>query len=160
MRKIKILLLLLVAFSILSSCTNVFNPPSLPGSYSISSAIFILDGKYRLVEIDEISSLYGVELGKGLYGIFDDFDGMFYVFKCLDKSTTKENWKKLTSRFGSILKINYFKMNLIDRGYMQTKFQGLDVIIWWKDKWLFAITGKDSKEFYEYVNKVYRMVEI
>ncbi|MBB6063255.1 hypothetical protein HNP65_001719 [Thermosipho japonicus] len=153
---VAIVLVLLIAFS----CTLIIKTPSLPGSFSLKSAISLLDSfEYPLVEAGKINSLYGVQLNRGMYGVFKNFDGMFYVFKYEDEKLTKNDWNRLIKTFGSILKINYFKFSLFDRGYLQTKFEDLNVITWWKGNWLFVITGNNSKEFFEYINKVYGMIQ-
>ncbi|ANQ53133.1 hypothetical protein BG95_01095 [Thermosipho sp. 1063] len=154
MKKFWILIISLVL--LISSCGILFKTPSLPGSFSEKSAILLLDSfEYPLVSIGEIEEIYGVELERGLYGIFEGFNGTFYVFKYNDKLRAKENWKRFKNQFGSPLKLNYLTYSLFDRGYFQMRYKAIDIVAWWKDNWLFIITGKDVKDFLGYIDKVY-----
>jgi len=158
--KNKLIVLIFIFIFLISSCSIFFKTPAPNGSFSLRNALFILDGKYKLEEYGYIDSVFNVELGQGIYGLFSGFDGMLNIFKFDSPELTKENWKKLTKIFGNPLKINYLNINLFDRGYLKTNFEGIKVICWWKDKWIFILSGKNPEDFFNYINTVYEMVSI
>jgi hypothetical protein len=158
--KNKLIILIFVFTLLISSCTVLFKTPVPNGSYSLKNALFVLDGKYKLQEYGFVNSVYNLELGEGIYGVFSDFNGMLTIFKFDSPELTKENWKKLTKIFGNPLKLNYLNVNFFDRGYLKTNFEGLKVICWWKDKWIFVLTGINPEEFFEYINTVYELVSV
>ncbi|MDK2886361.1 MAG: hypothetical protein PWP54_919 [Thermosipho sp. (in: thermotogales)] len=155
-----IFLIVFLVLIIISSCSLIFKTPVPNGSFSLKNALFVLDGKHELIEYGYINSVFNVDLGEGIYGIFSGFDGLLNIFKFDSSEITKENWKKLTKIFGNPLKLNYININLPDRGYLKTNFEGIKVIAWWKDKWIFILSGKNPEEFFDYINTVYEMVSI
>ncbi|ABR31743.1 hypothetical protein SU69_09670 [Thermosipho melanesiensis] len=154
MKKTVFLFVLLVF--LISSCGLLFKTPSLPGSFSLKSALLILDGfQYPLTSVVKVNEVYGAKLGNGICGMFENFNGTFYVFKYVSSNVAKSNWKNFRKQVGGPLKINYLTYSWLDRGYFQVKYKSIDIISWWKDNWLFIITGKDAKEFFNYINEVY-----
>ena len=111
--KNKLIVLIFIFIFLISSCSIFFKTPVPNGSFSLRNALFILDGKYKLEEYGYIDSVFNVELGQGIYGLFSGFDGMLNIFKFDSPELTKENWKKLTKIFGNPLKINYLNINTL-----------------------------------------------
>ncbi|SHH37830.1 DUF3242 domain-containing protein [Thermosipho atlanticus] len=154
------LFIVLVVIVLLTSCTMIFKTPVPNGSASLKNALFVLDGKYELKEYGYINSVFNVDLGEGIYGIFNNYEGMLYIFKYDSPEITKVKWKTFIKTFGNPLKINYVNLNFFDRGYLKTNFEGIKIISWWKDKWIFILSGKKPEDFLEYINTVYEMVNI
>ncbi|QTA37962.1 DUF3242 domain-containing protein [Thermosipho ferrireducens] len=158
MKKGVIIFFIVSMVFIISSCSFLIKTPVPPGSYTLKSAVLILDGRFILKEFGNTNAFADIVLGEGEYAFFQNFDGMMYVFKYDDIVQTKKYWKKFSSKVGNILKINYYTINLFDRGYLRTRFQKTNLVAWWKDKWLFIVSGENPNELVNYIESVYRMV--
>ncbi|MBO8161536.1 MAG: DUF3242 domain-containing protein [Thermosipho sp. (in: Bacteria)] len=151
---------ILIFLILFSSCSIFIKTPVPNGSYSLKNALYVLDGKYTLKEYGYINSAFDVDLGEGIYGIFENIEGILTIFKYGSPEITKLKWKELSKVFGNPFKFNYINLNLLDRGYLKTNFEGIKVIAWWKDKWIFILTGKNPEELFKYINTVYEMVSL
>ena len=143
---------------IISGCTFFIKTSVPPGSYTLESAVLLLNGKFILEDFGNTNAFADITLGEGKYAFFKNFEGMLYIFKYDDIVQTKKYWKIFSSKVGNILKINYYNINLFDRGYLKTKFEKATLIAWWKDKWLFIVSGKEPEKLVNYIADIYRMV--
>lgn len=141
------------------SCSVPFLPEVPPSSYSLEAAINVLTGKYYLLDSGYINGFGDINLGEGRYAIFDGVDGMFMIFRYEDPEQAKENWTKVTKKYGNPFKMKYVKINMGSYGVFTIRLEKTDLYAWFKDNWLIVITGDGVEGFIQDVNNVYKTLK-
>ncbi|MGB9614247.1 MAG: DUF3242 domain-containing protein [Fervidobacterium sp.] len=141
------------------SCSIPFMPEVPPSSYSTQAAINVLSNKYNLLDSGDINGFGDIYLGDGKYSIFDGVDGMLMVFRYDKPESAKENWEKVTKKYGNPFKMKYFKVNMGVYGLFTIRLDKTDLYIWYKDNWLIVITGDGISNFVQDVNEIYKTLK-
>jgi len=158
-RKGILLLSFVVLFlMLLSSCSIPFIPEVPPASYSTEAAINVLANKYILMDSGWINGFGDMELGDGRYAVFDGVDGLLMVFRYDDPKDAKENWNKISKRYGNPFKIKYFKVNMGTYGVFTVHLENTDLYCWFKENWLFIVTGDKIEKFIVDINNIYKSI--
>ncbi|SHN62866.1 Protein of unknown function [Fervidobacterium gondwanense DSM 13020] len=158
-RKLLTAFVVLVIILILSSCSIPFIPEVPPSSYSLEAAVNVLSNKYTLLESGWINGFGDIQLGDGRFAIFDGVDGFFMLFKYESNEEAKENWNKITKKYGNPLKIKYMKVNMGDYGVFTVRLESTDLYAWFKENWLIVVTGDKIEGFVRDVNEIYNTVK-
>ncbi|MCX7654450.1 MAG: DUF3242 domain-containing protein [Fervidobacterium sp.] len=146
-------------FFILYSCSIPFLPEVPPSSYSLEAAINVLTGKYYLLDSGYINGFGDINLEEGRYAVFDGVDGLFMVFRYENLDQARENWNKITKRYGNPFKIKYVKINMQSYGIFTIRLEKTDLYAWYKDNWLVVITGDGVENFVKDVNNIYKTIK-
>ncbi|WP_448375462.1 DUF3242 domain-containing protein [Fervidobacterium sp.] len=150
--------LILLFVMLLTACSIPFIPEVPPASYSTEAAINILANKYILMDSGWINGFGDIELGDGRYAVFDGVDGLLMAFKYDDQKDARENWDKVTKKFGNPFKLKYFKVNMGAYGVFTVRLENTDLYAWFKENWLFIITGDNIERFIADINTIYKSI--
>ncbi|SDG89791.1 Protein of unknown function [Fervidobacterium changbaicum] len=144
---------------ILSSCSIPFVPEVPPGSYSVEAAINVIANKYMLMDTGWINGFGDMELGEGRYATFDGVDGFLMVFRYDDFEQAKDAWNKITKKYGNPFKLKYLKINMGTYGVFTIRLENTDLYCWYKENWLFIVTGDKIERFVMDINNIYKTIK-
>lgn len=150
--------IILISLFLLTSCSIPFIPEVPPASYSVEAAINVIANKYMLLDTGWINGFGDMELGEGRYATFDGVDGFLMVFKYEDPDQAKVSWDKITKRYGNPFKLKYLKINMGTYGVFTIRLENTDLYCWYKENWLFVITGDKIEKFVMDVNNIYKTI--
>lgn len=159
MWNIYLFLLMLFTVLVIYSCSIPFLPEVPPSSYSLDAAINVLTGKYYLLDSGYVNGFGDINLGEGKYAIFDGVDGMLMIFRYEDLEQTKENWNKVTKKYGNPFKMKYIKINMGNYGIFTIRLEKTDLYIWYRENWLIVVIGDGVESFIQDLNNIYKTLK-
>ncbi|AEH50465.1 DUF3242 domain-containing protein [Pseudothermotoga thermarum] len=152
----KLIIIVAVFASLLSGC--MIRPVHVPpDAFSASSALRIVQNHYRLVLIEEIDGYEDVQM-KGMVALYikDNKQFLLYAFKFQGESPRKY-WSKIVKNFGIWSSRTY--LDFPTSGLYSTRKSGKEIVVWWKNRWLFIAEGReDTETFASQVMDVYSRI--